>query len=154
METTAETVAIERELSIAARPETVWEFLVDPEKAARWMGREVALEPHPGGLYRVDVIPGSVALGEFVEVDPPRRLVWTWGWEPGSLGEEAPGSTTIEVELIPDGDGTTLRFIHRGLPSAAAGQRHAHGWDHYLERLVVAASGGDSGTDPWLTGGM
>ena len=122
METTAETVAIERELSIAARPETVWEFLVDPEKAARWMGREVALEPHPGGLYRVDVIPGSVAIGEFVEVDPPRRLVWTWGWEPGGLGQEAPGSTTIEVELIPDGDGTTLRFTHRGLPSAAAGE--------------------------------
>jgi len=154
METTAETVAIERELSIAARPETVWEFLVDPEKAARWMGREVALEPRPGGLYRVDVIPGSVALGEFVEVDPPRRLVWTWGWEPGSLGQEAPGSTTIEVELIPDGDGTTLRFTHRGLPNEDAGKRHAHGWDHYLARLAIAAPGGDPGTDPWLTGSM
>jgi len=154
METTADTVAIERELTIAARPETVWEFLVDPEKAARWMGRDLTLEPRPGGRYRVDVIPGSVALGEFVEVDPPRRLVWTWGWEPGSLGAEAPGSTTIEVDLVPEGDGTRLRFVHRGLPDEGAGQRHAHGWDHYLARLVVAASGGDAGPDPWLTEGM
>ncbi len=154
METMAETGAIERELAIAARPETVWEFLVDPEKAALWMGRGIELEPHPGGRYRVDVIPGSVAVGEFVEVDPPRRLVWTWGWEPGGPATLEPGSTTIEVELIPDGDGTTLRFTHRGLPTEDARRRHAHGWDHYLERLVVAASGGDAGTDPWLAGGM
>jgi uncharacterized protein YndB with AHSA1/START domain len=154
MQRTAETVAIERELSIAARPETLWEFLVDPEKAARWMGQEVALEPRPGGVYRVNVIPGSVALGEFVEVDPPRRIVWTWGWEPGGLATLAPGSTTIEVELVPDGEGTTLRFTHRGLPSEDTRRRHAHGWDHYLERLVIAARGGDPGPDPWVTGDM
>lgn len=154
MQRTAETVAIERELSIAARPETVWEFLVDPEKAARWMGQEVALEPRPGGVYRVNVIPGSVALGEFVEVDPPRRIVWTWGWEPGGLATLEPGSTTIEVELVPDGEGTTLRFTHRGLPSEDTRRRHAHGWDHYLERLVIAARGGDPGPDPWVTGNM
>jgi uncharacterized protein YndB with AHSA1/START domain len=154
METTTETVAIERELQIAARPETVWEFLVDPEKAARWMGQEVTLDARPGGRYRVEVTPRSTALGEILEVDPPRRLVWTWGWEPGGLGELPPGSTIIEVDLIADGDGTKLRFVHRGLPSDEAGERHAHGWDHYLARLEIAAAGGDPGVDPWLTGGM
>ena len=129
-------------------------FLVDREKAAHWMGQEVALEPHPGGLYRVDVIPGSVAIGEFVEVDPPRRLVWTSGWEPGSLGQEAPGSTTIEVELIPDGDGTTLRFTHRGLPSAAAGDATPTAGITTSRGSLIAASGGDAGPDPWLTEGM
>ena len=140
METTAETVAIERELSIAARPETVWEFLVDPEKAARWMGQEVALEPRPGGLYRVDVIPGSRRARRVRRGRPaaPARLDVGLGARRASA-RRPPGSTTIEVELIPDGDGTTLRFTHRGLPSADAGQRHAHGWDHYLARLVVAA---------------
>jgi uncharacterized protein YndB with AHSA1/START domain len=154
MPTTAETFAIEREVSIAARPETVWEFLVDPEKAARWMGQEVALEPRAGGLYRIEVIPGEVARGEFVEVDPPRRLVWTWGWEPGGRSTLPPGSTTIEVELIPDGDGTTLRFTHRGLPSEDARKSHAHGWDHYLDRLAIGAAGNDPGPDPWQTGEM
>ena len=79
MEASTET-AVRREIAIAASPETVWEFLVQPEKATRWMGEAASLDPRPGGEYRVEVISGNVALGEFVEVDPPHRLVWTWGW--------------------------------------------------------------------------
>jgi uncharacterized protein YndB with AHSA1/START domain len=154
METTAESISVEREIAIAARPETVWQFLVDPEKATRWMGQTASFDPRPGGVYRVDVIPGDTAVGEFVELDPPRRLVYTWGWESGRASSVPPGSTTVEIELVPNADGTTLRFRHRGLPSAEAAQQHAHGWDHYLERLVVAASGGDPGADPWVTGEM
>jgi uncharacterized protein YndB with AHSA1/START domain len=150
MQTTAETMSIEREIAIAARPETVWELLVDPDKAARWMGMSVALDPRPGGHYRVEVLPGELACGEFVVVDPPRRLVWTWGWDPTSSSKVAPGSTTIEVELVATEGGTTLRFRHHGFPDADAAQSHAHGWDHYLGRLAVAAAGGDPGTDPWL----
>ena len=102
--------AVRREVAIAASPETVWEFFVDPEKATRWMGRSATLDPRPGGEYRVEVISGNVARGEFVELDPPHRLVWTWGWEPGSPSPVEPGSTRIEVELVPDGDGTLVRF--------------------------------------------
>lgn len=151
MASTTETTAVVRELTIAARPETVWEFLVDPVKAQRWMGVSVSLEPHPGGEYRVEVVPGQVASGAFVELDPPRRLVFTWGWEPGEDGSAAsvpPGSSTVEIELEPDGDGTRLRFTH-GLPTDDAAAKHAVGWDHYLARLVVAAAGADPGADPW-----
>lgn len=154
METTAETTSVEREIAIAASPETVWEFLVDPEKATRWMGQSASFDPRPGGEYRVEVIPGEIARGEFVELDPPRRLVYTWGWDPGSKSSVPPGSTTVEIELVPDGDGTTLRFAHRGLPGADAAQSHAHGWDHYLERLAVVARGDDPGRDPWIDGQM
>ena len=156
METTAETTSVEREIAIAASPDTVWQFLVDPDKATRWMGQSASFDPRPGGVYRVDVIPGHKASGEFVELDAPRRLVYTWGWEPGEDGPNPvpPGSSTIEIELVPTGEGTTLRFSHRDLPSAYAAQSHGHGWDHYLERLVIAARGGDPGTDPWITGDM
>jgi uncharacterized protein YndB with AHSA1/START domain len=154
METTAETTSVEREIAIAAPPETVWQFLVDPDKATRWMGQSASFDPRPGGLYRVEVIPGDTACGEFVELDPPRRLVYTWGWEQGRASKVAPGSTIVEIELVPYGEGTTLRFSHRGLPSAEAAQSHAHGWDHYLERLSVVAGGRDPGADPWLTGNM
>jgi uncharacterized protein YndB with AHSA1/START domain len=155
VETTTETT-VARELAIGASPETVWQFLVDPDKAVRWMGQTASFDAQPGGAYRVDVIPGHVASGEFVELDPPHRLVFTWGWEPGEDGPNPvpPGSTTIEIELVPDGDGTTLRFSHRGLPSVGATESHAHGWDHYLARLVSAAAGGDPGADPWLSGEM
>jgi len=152
MEATIKTTSVEREIAIAASPETVWEFFVDPDKATRWMGETASLDPRPGGEYRVGVIPGHTASGEFVELDPPRRLVFTWGWE--NHESVAPGSSTIEVELVPEGDGTRVRFSHAGLPNREAAESHAHGWDHYLERLAIAASGDDPGKDPWIDGPM
>jgi uncharacterized protein YndB with AHSA1/START domain len=149
MEASTET-AVRREIAIAATPETIWEFLVDPEKATRWMGQSASFDPRPGGEYRVEVIPGQVAAGEFVELDPPHRLVWTWGWDEESTSDVPIGSTTIEVELVAERDGTLLRFTHSGLPSADAAKSHTHGWEHYLERLIVAARGDDPGPDPWV----
>jgi uncharacterized protein YndB with AHSA1/START domain len=155
VEATTETTALQRELTIDASPETVWKFLVDPEKATQWMGMNASLDARPGGLYRVEVIPGNIARGEFVELDPPRRLVHTWGWEPGGVSKSVPpGSSTIEIELVPTDEGTLLRFTHRDLPAEEAVQSHAHGWEHYLERLRSAAQGGDPGIDPWITGDM
>ena len=102
------------------------------------------------------MLPGHIASGEFVELDPPHRLVFTFGWE--RSGEEPPpvpsGSSTIEVELTPEGDGTSVRFLHRDLPNAEAATSHAHGWDHYLSRLETVAGGDDPGDDPWLTQDM
>jgi uncharacterized protein YndB with AHSA1/START domain len=152
VDATTERISVEREIAIAASPETVWELLVDPDLAIRWMGQVATLDVRPGGGYRVEVIPGHTASGEFVEVDRPRRLVHTWGWE-GESGVP-PGSSTVEYELVPNGDGTLLRFTHRDLPSAEAAESHAHGWDHYLERLETAAAGGDPGPDPWISGPM
>ena len=80
-----------------------------------------------------------------MEVDPPHRLVWTWGWDRRGRAL-CPGSTTIEVELVPEGDGTLLRFTHSGLPDAETA-KHAHGWDHYLTALQIAARGDDPGRD-------
>ena len=152
MDATTESVSVEREIAIAASPETVWELLVDPIQAIRWMGQEATFDVRPGGEYRVAVIPGHTASGQFVEVDRPRRLVHTWGWE-GESGVP-PGSSTVEYELIPNGEGTLLRFTHRDLPNAEAAESHGHGWDHYLERITIAAAGGDPGTDPWISGQM
>jgi uncharacterized protein YndB with AHSA1/START domain len=155
MDATAETTSVERTLSIAASPETVWGFLVDPDKATRWMGTACTFDAQPGGLYRCEVIPGHTARGEFVELDPPHRLVFTWGWEKSdSPTAIKPGSSTIVVELTPEGSGTRLHFVHRDLPSEAAAESHAVGWDHYLPRLEVAAGGGDPGEDPWLSQDM
>lgn len=152
MDATTESVSVEREIAIDASPETVWELLVDPVQAIRWMGQEATFDVRPGGEYRVAVIPGHTASGQFVEVDRPRRLVHTWGWE-GESGVP-PGSSTVEYELIPNGEGTLLRFTHRDLPNAEAAESHGHGWDHYLERITIAAAGGDPGTDPWISGQM
>jgi uncharacterized protein YndB with AHSA1/START domain len=128
-----------REIRIAAPPAAVFEFFTDPQKMTRWKGRSAELEPTPGGVYRVD-IDGHVTSGEFLEVDAPRRVVFTWGWEEG--GPVAPGSSTVEVELTPDGDGTLLRLTHRGLPEEEK-EIHGIGWDRFLPRLGAVAAGED-----------
>jgi uncharacterized protein YndB with AHSA1/START domain len=147
-----ETIAVTREVTIAAAPETVWEFLVDPHKVALWLGESVELDARPGGAFRIGVARGHTARGEFVELDPPHRLVYTWGWEPGddTVSSVPPGSSTIEFDLVAEGDATRVRFVHRDLPSPASAESHSQGWDHYLARLVIAGGGGDAGRDPWL----
>lgn len=140
--------AVEVAIRIGAKPETVFDFFTDPDKMIQWMGRSAELEPRAGGLFRCDINDESVARGEYVELDPPRRIVFTWGWE----GEDAvtpAGSSTVEILLELDGDGTQLRLIHSDLPSVESAERHRHGWEHYAERLSSAASGGDAGPDPW-----
>jgi uncharacterized protein YndB with AHSA1/START domain len=149
MDAATDTTVYERTLAIDASPETVWEFLVDPEKLMRWKGINADLETQPGGIFRCEVIPGHIARGEYVEIDKPNKLVFTWGWD-GSE-DVPPGSSTIVIELAADGDGTSLRFVHKDLPNAEAIASHAHGWDHYLPRLETAARGGDPGEDPWVT---
>lgn len=150
MDVANETKLVERELTIDARPETVWRVLVLPELATRWMGQRADFDLRHGGVYRVEVIPGHVARGEFVEIDAPHRLSFTWGWE--SSAAVPPGSTLVSFELVPRGASTILRFSHRGLPNDEALASHAHGWEHYLERLVRFASDDDPGRDPWVDG--
>jgi uncharacterized protein YndB with AHSA1/START domain len=149
MASTAEGIAVVREVLISAPPETIWPFLVDAEKAVRWMGVAASLEPRPGGRYRVEVLPGKVVLGEFIEVDPPRRLVHTWGWADGA-GSVPPGSTTVAFDLIVRDEGTLVRVTHGRLPQAAAASSHGRGWDHYLPRLEAIATEVDPGIDPWI----
>lgn len=140
--------AAEVEIQIAASPETVFDFFTDPDKMIQWMGRSAELDPRAGGTLRCDINGRDIARGEYVAVERPDRIVFTWGWE----GEEptvAPGGSTVEVLLARDGEGTQLRLIHSDLPSAESAAHHSQGWHHYAERLTVVAAGGDPGADPW-----
>lgn len=133
------------ERRIDARPEIVFAYLTDPVRYVQWMGVDAELDPRPGGAYRVRVPQGFVAVGEFVEIDPPRRVVFSWGWE--GDGPVPAGSSRVEITLEPDGVGTVLRLTHTGLPDDDAVRLHTQGWDRYLDRLVVTAAGGDPGPD-------
>ncbi|MEO8632886.1 MAG: SRPBCC domain-containing protein [Chloroflexota bacterium] len=136
---TVDTKAIEKVITIAARPETVFRLLTDPKEYVRWKGRLAQLEPRPGGDFRVD-FPGDkgTVIGEFVEVVPDRRVVFTWGWQASEI--VPPGSSTVEIDLEPDGQGTRLRLVHRGLPEGAIAS-HTEGWDYFLPRLTNVAEG-------------
>jgi len=134
-----------REILIDATPETIWPFLVDPERHLEWMGTEVELDARPGGVYRVLVHGDHPGAGEFVEVVPQERVQFTFGWDLPDHPIPA-GSTTVEISLHPEGEKTLVRLVHRGLPDDAVGD-HTGGWDHFLDRLAIAATGGDPGPD-------
>jgi uncharacterized protein YndB with AHSA1/START domain len=78
-------MVVERKIFVAASPETVFGFLVDGALMAQWFGLSHTLEPRPGGLFRVECSNGNVALGQYTEVVPHRRVAFTWGWEPPNL---------------------------------------------------------------------
>jgi uncharacterized protein YndB with AHSA1/START domain len=128
-----------------ASPATIFPFLIDPAHHVRWMGTEAALDPTPGGDYRVLVQGVHPGVGKFIEVVPESKVVFTFGWD--EPGHPIPaGSTEVEITLHPDGDKTRVRLVHRGLPDDAVND-HGSGWGHYLDRLAIAASGSDAGPD-------
>lgn len=141
--------SIQRELTIEADPATVFAFFTDPERLVRWIGASATLDARPGGLMMVEVQEGRMGRGEFKEVVPVTRLAYTWGWE----GSEnvPPGSSLVEIDLTPKNGATVVHFTHSGLPPDQV-PGHREGWNHYLGRLMVAASGGEPGPDPWRRG--
>src|SRR3954453_9304670 len=104
--TPTETDVVEHERRVAARPETVFAYFTDPVKMVQWMGVDATLDPRPGGVCRIAFSPSDAQLdyivdyfggdpeaqerarrnragamlGEYVEVDPPRWISFTWGW--------------------------------------------------------------------------
>ena len=127
------TELVERDVTIRASRELVWQFWTDPERLVRWMGKVASIDVRPGGDIRIEYGNGAVMLGTVLEADAPSRLVFTWGWEdPNELIR--PGGSRVEVDLDDAVGGTRLRLRHLGLPpEEAAG--HAEGWDYFLGRL-------------------
>jgi uncharacterized protein YndB with AHSA1/START domain len=120
-------------IRIDAKPDEVFPYLTDAALMVRWMGDWADLAPEPGGAFAVD-FEGVPVRGEYRLVEPPLRVVFTWG-APGSAVPA--GSSTVEITLEPDGDGTLLQLVHRDLPPEEA-PRHGEGWEHYLPRLARA----------------
>jgi uncharacterized protein YndB with AHSA1/START domain len=134
-----------REVVVDASPSTIFPFLTDPAEHVRWMGTEAELDPRVGGTYQVLCQGRHPAVGDFVEVVPDQKVVFTFGWDEPDH-PIPPRSTEVEITLIPDGGKTRVRLVHRGLPDDAIGD-HTGGWDHYLDRLAVVAAGGSVETD-------
>lgn len=136
-----------QEVVVDAPMDEVFALLVDPELFVLWMADDATLDPVPGGTVRWTHPNGDAVSGRYVEIDPPHRLVFTYGWERPEV-EIPPGSTTVEISLTSRPDGATVvRLVHSGLRDAA--DAHQGGWRHYLDRLRRTAQGEHVGPDPW-----
>lgn len=125
---------------IGAPPTAVFPYLVDPGLITRWIGEWADLRPEPGGTFALDISRTPVR-GEYLEVEPPRRVVFTWG----VAGSDSlpPGSTTVEIRLVPDGPDTIVELYHHDLPPAEF-DGHRKGWLEKLDQLAGKVAGRDA----------
>jgi uncharacterized protein YndB with AHSA1/START domain len=133
--------AVIHELVLPAPVEQVFEMFTVPGQLVRWIGISADLQPRPGGRFRFEVVPGQFCEGQYVIVERPSRLVFTWGWTDPSF-ELSPGTSRVEVTLTPSGEGghqTRLRLVHTGL-AGDLGVLHDDGWSRFLARLTAAAA--------------
>jgi uncharacterized protein YndB with AHSA1/START domain len=149
-------------MHIPAAPEDLFPYFTDPARHVQWMGSEAKLEPAPGGVYRIRMPDGFAAAGEFLQVEPPHRVVFSWGFaddeaarrtkhqrdEATSGSAMPPGSTRVVVLLDSEEGGSRLTLRHEDLPSPELREGHLAAWNTYLPRLAIRAAGGDPGPDP------
>lgn len=132
------TKVVEQTLRIGARPETVWRYWTDPQRMCDWWGAAAELDPRPGGTCRVEMGGGPIMRGEYVELVPHERIVFSFGWEPTDGAPDiAPGSTRVEITLTADAGDTIMTLRHTGIPAAHADD-HESGWAHFLPLLADA----------------
>lgn len=133
------------QITIAAPASVVYRHLTTAEGLKRWIASDAVVEPTPGGELRWTHENGATMVGRFVELVPPRRLVFTSGWE-GDLMGLPPGSSTVEIELVEREGTTTLRLSHRGIPPESL-EDHRRGWIFFLGRLRDTIAGGHGARD-------
>ena len=127
------------ELVLPAPPDVVFDMFVRPEELVRWIGISAELDPRPDGVFRFEVVPGEFCEGRYIEIDRPRRVVFTWGWTAASMNVP-PGSSRVEVTLEPHAGGTKLTLVHHGL-DVDGRLMHDDGWMTFLARLSGVVSG-------------
>jgi uncharacterized protein YndB with AHSA1/START domain len=132
---------IEIQIEIAARPATVYKFLSDATRFREWLG-DVTAASSAGGEISVRYPNGDIARGNFIELLPDRRVVFTWGYDQSANGM-APGSSTVTIELAAIATGTLLTLRHEGIPNEAARVGHAHGWKYIFSQLANKATGAE-----------
>jgi uncharacterized protein YndB with AHSA1/START domain len=131
---------------VRAPRERVFDLLTVPDALARWWGPhgftilEVTVELRVGGRYRITMQPPDAPVfhltGEFVEINGPSELRYTFRWE-----EPDPDDRTTVVHLVLDDlDGATLVSLTQGdFATAARLELHRGGWSDSLEKLAAVA---------------
>jgi uncharacterized protein YndB with AHSA1/START domain len=136
---------IDKTMFIDAQPDHVYRLLIEAESLMEWMAPSARSDPRPGGELTWTHQAGDSVVGQFIELVPGRRVVFSFGWDRPDVVVPA-GSTVVGIDLVPHRGGTKLRLVHRGLAGPIA-EAHSGGWTNYLARLAALAEGGHPGPD-------
>ena len=124
---------VSHDLTINAPAGTIFDLMTTAEGLVQWIAVDATVEAHTGGRISWTHADGRTVDGEFVEIQRPHRIVFTYGWrDHDTIG---PGSTIVEVTLTSvDSDSTHLSLVHRLLP-ATERESHSFGWRHFIGAL-------------------
>jgi uncharacterized protein YndB with AHSA1/START domain len=139
----AEKFSLEIKRLIKAPRERVYAAWTDPEQLKQWFGPEnvrtrvVIADVRVGGEFRWDLTdPDGEEMtmrGEFRELQPGKKIVFTWKWEDDEVWENH--ISVVTVELADREGGTELRLIHERLPNEQSRDGHTRGWNSALDKL-------------------
>ncbi len=139
---------VERTVTIAARPATVFRFFTDSGRFAAWWGEGSQIDPRPGGAVRIVYPGGVVATGEVVSLRPIEEISFTYGYESQNRELIPPGGSLVTFTLAFHLDGTLLSLRH-ALATAAARDAHLAGWRYQLALFANLVAGeAYAGTEP------
>jgi uncharacterized protein YndB with AHSA1/START domain len=142
-DTTGPTVQIRRRISAPA--EQIFDLWTRPDLMVRWMSPfpgavdcKASCDLRPGGAFSLVMSSAEASRevsGTYVEIDRPRKLVFTWI---GPLTNNV--NTLVTLELNPRGDETDLVLTHERLPTSAIVEGHTRGWGHIFDHLADAVA--------------
>jgi uncharacterized protein YndB with AHSA1/START domain len=146
--------SLDRTVEIRARPATVFRFFTDPVRWARWWGEGSTIDPVIGGAVLIVYPGGERVSGVVREIEPDRRLVFSYGYE--AAGRPiAPGGSLVTITLDELPGGATRLALRHDVDSAALRDMHAPGWRHQLARFAEvvahdAFAGADAAVAAWF----
>ncbi|MGH7730448.1 MAG: SRPBCC domain-containing protein [Candidatus Eiseniibacteriota bacterium] len=121
--------ALDRHVIIRARLATVFRYFTDSARWAAWWGEGSTIDARPGGRVFIRYPNAVEVSGEVVEVDPPRRIVFTYGYATGQ--PFGAGGSRVTIRLEEDPHGTRLHLRHEFV-EAAVRDHHLQGWRYQL----------------------
>lgn len=143
---------LDRTVVIKATPDTVFRYFTDTPRWERWWGKGSTIESRPGGRLYVRHPDGTESAGEVIEVRPPQRIVFTFGFV---SGKPIPaGGSRVTIVLEPDRGGTRVRLTHE-LADAAVRDEHIQGWRFQLSLFANVVmdevnAGAAQSVDAWF----
>jgi uncharacterized protein YndB with AHSA1/START domain len=127
---------------LPAPPADVFRAMTDEGELARWWGpngfstHQVTVDPRPGGRYEIEMQPPEGepfrVRGEFLQVEPPTRLVYTFHWDPPDPDDR---ETVVTLSLDEGSEGTQVKLTQGEFTTEERRALHEGGWAESFDRL-------------------
>jgi uncharacterized protein YndB with AHSA1/START domain len=131
------TSRLDRTIVIHARPATVFEFFTNDRDWASWWGAGSVIDARRGGQLLIRHPNGVEMSGEVLDLQPPDRIVFTYGY---ASGKPIPvGGSQVTIRLAAHPGGTLLQLTHE-FSDVEARDHHVQGWRYQLSLFANAVA--------------